>query len=102
MIHKAELLPRDANDFQLIHGHCTNRPYCSQWATHYLLDENGKQVPGTKLCWQCAGKIMAEYRVKLHLSWQALAIRMYHVGYQLFDTKKHAEAYAAQKNAEEQ
>ena len=61
MTHKAEIVEYTNQEYRLINGHCTE-PGCQNWATRYLLDETGKRVPSGKLCQECAGKIIREYR----------------------------------------
>jgi len=100
MTYTAELLPLNAPDYRLINGHCS-QPGCEHWATEHLYDEQQKQVPG-KLCATCALGALREYRTKLKMYWRTRTIKLYHVGRVLFDTREHAEAYAARKNKEHQ
>jgi len=61
------------DDFHLINGKCTDRG-CENWATHKLIDELGKQVPGCRLCETCADEIITEYAGKLRMFWTKVAL----------------------------
>jgi len=101
MKHLAEPLPLNAPDYRLIHGRCHNDG-CQHWGTQYLTDETGKRVPGGLLCVTCARNILREYRIVLKFYWRQHTFLMFHVGHNLFDTLKHAQTYADQKNAEQE
>lgn len=43
---------------------------CMRQAEYYLLDENGKRVPGNGMCEKHAREVIEEYREKLGLEWR--------------------------------
>ncbi len=87
-------------EYQLINGHCTNAD-CDNWATRYLVDDNGQHVPGSKLCHDCASKTLREYRT-IALYWTARPIIMYRAGNRIFSNPQYADDYAAKLNKEQQ